>query len=672
MLYKDRMPGWDIDADSPLLPFVGAARGRARFEVAAPSSTSAVGDGGNVLLAGAAEVDITPPPGIPKAGYSANAHIGAGFRTRLRARIVHLRSSGTSIVLVQCDLLGGSAVLQHLVARGIADHTDVPLEGVFIGATHTHAGPGQFLGTDFYNRFASNRSGFDPAFAQFLASRITAGVREAVDTRREARLAVGSTEVWGLTRNRSHDPYVHNSTVGDKRTDPQRKFVAVNPDLHMIRVDARSADGGFEPLAAALVFAIHGTGVSQHADEYNADVWAYLLDEMSHRVEASTGARPVLGAMQGTHADVAPAIRPGMAGHLEAARVGRGVGEIAAALYDRLEGELRSDVELSCGLREVDLDAGRSIGGIELPNRPAVGAALAAGAAENLTPVLNRIGPFRPGHPRRHPSGPQAEKRIIGSRWLQPVVLPLREFPRILPIQVLRIDSTVLVGLPFELTVETGRRIRAAVESETAGSAVDRVVVSSVANEYCGYVTTPEEYRRQFYEGGHTLYGPRTQPFLAAHATRLVREVLSSGGAREVSVARHFSLRMHRYLARAERSGAARRVTEQPFFVDATANSDGYWQVDWVDESPGCLSWHERLVSVEVREGDGGWQPARRRGRVIDDQGCDIEVRYHGASDGLHRYVARWWNPAFHAQRQHRFVLEANGPQPRATSAPFD
>jgi hypothetical protein len=38
------------------------------------------------LLAGAAEVDITPPPGIPKAGYSRNAHTGSGFRTRLRAR----------------------------------------------------------------------------------------------------------------------------------------------------------------------------------------------------------------------------------------------------------------------------------------------------------------------------------------------------------------------------------------------------------------------------------------------------------------------------------------------------------------------------------------------------------------------------------------------------------
>ena len=42
----------------------------------------------------------------------------------------------------------------------------MPLAGLSIGATHTHAGPGQFLGTDFYNRFASNQPGFDPAWTQ--------------------------------------------------------------------------------------------------------------------------------------------------------------------------------------------------------------------------------------------------------------------------------------------------------------------------------------------------------------------------------------------------------------------------------------------------------------------------------------------------------------------------
>ena len=253
-----------------MAPFVDGASRRSRFSVRPRvASELPLVEG---VLAGAAEVDITPPPGMPKAGYSANAHDGHGFRTRLRARVTHLRAGRSSIALVQVDLLAGSSVLQYLVADAIAARTDIPLAGVWIGATHTHAGPGQFLGTDFYNQHASNRAGFDPAYTDFLVRQIAGAVIEAHDTRAPAKVAIGSTEVWGLTRNRSLDPHVQNRTVSDKRLDPQRKWVSVNPNLHLLRVDRIVQGGGAgdgtgvtEPLAAAVIFSIHGTGVPRHA-----------------------------------------------------------------------------------------------------------------------------------------------------------------------------------------------------------------------------------------------------------------------------------------------------------------------------------------------------------------------------------------------------------------------
>src|SRR4051794_2278533 len=124
--------------DSRLVPFIGAKR--TTLDVAAAIEAPLPHIAG--LLAGAAEVDITPPPGMPKAGHSRNAHAGSGFRTRLWAHVLHLRSGTTSMTLVQCDLLAGSAILQYLIAEALAD-TDVRLSGLFIGATHTHAGPGQ-------------------------------------------------------------------------------------------------------------------------------------------------------------------------------------------------------------------------------------------------------------------------------------------------------------------------------------------------------------------------------------------------------------------------------------------------------------------------------------------------------------------------------------------------
>lgn len=634
------------------------------------------------VLAGAAEVDITPPPGLPKAGYSANAHDGHGFRTRLRARVTHLRAGRSSIAMVQLDLLAGSSVLQYLVAEAIAERTDIPLAGVWMGATHTHAGPGQFLGTDFYNQHASNRAGFDPAWTDFLVRRIAGAVIEAHDSRVPARVAFGRTEVWGQTRNRSQDPYVQNRTVSDKRLEPQRKWVSVNPDLFMLRVDriTDAGDGtggrGTEPLAAAVVFSIHGTGVPQQVHEYNADVWAYLVAELGHRIEVRHGARPVVGASEGTHADVAPALRPGLAGHREARRVGRAIGGEAAELYDRLGAQLTDTIELDAGFREVDLDRPeeRRIAGVELPDRPAVGAALVAGATENYTPIIHRIPPFKAGHPRRWGrQGEQGPKWILGSRFLQPLLLKKRSFPRRLSVQVFRIDGSVWVGLPFEITVESGRRIAAAV-GESVGPSAGEVVVCSLVNEYWGYVATEEEYGRQFYEGGHTLYGPRTQEFLAAQSARLAGETVGRGVLQDVRD-RTWDMRSRRFLPRPPQGPLPdRRFTGPARFIDPTERDDAVWEQTWSDVAPGGLNWHEPLVRVDQSD-DGGqtWTPAARGWKRADDQGWALEVTHLGEGDGgAHHYRVRWHDPDHRFGRLHRFVLLANNGRPEVLGEPFD
>ena len=597
-----------MTTDSPLAPFLDGALPRARFSVrpAAPTTLPHV-DG---LLAGAAEVDITPPPGLPKAGYSSNAYDGRGFRSRLRARVLHLRAGTVSLAIVQCDLLGGSSVLQHLVAQAVAEDTDVPLAGLMVGATHTHAGPGQFVGTDFYNRFASNRAGFDPAWTQFLVDQIAGGVRTAVAGRVPARMAVGHAPVWEHTRNRSLDPHVQNESVTDKRQDPQRKYVAINPDLELVRVD--TADG--DPLAAMVVFSVHGTGISVKSKEYNADLWAFLVDELSHRVEATSGT----------------------------------------------------------------LDVDRTVDGVELPATPAVGAALVAGAHENTTPVIWRLPPFRAGTPRTvGRAGDHGAKWIIGSRWLQPAILPRKGFPRILPVQVLRLGDVGLVGLPFEVTTEAGRRIAEAVD---ATAPFGRTVVTSVCNEYSGYVTTAEEYGRQFYEGGHTLYGPKTQPFLAAHAARLAGELAAAadGTVQDAAVERSWDLAVHRYLPVPAGGGPRREFRSAPRFDDPTPKDDGHWQVEWVDVAPGDLDWHEQLVRVEQADGPGDdaeWVPARHHGRLVHDGSPDMEVVHLGELEGhpgSHCYRVRWYDPSHVAGRRHRFVLSANRARPELVGPAFD
>ena len=138
------------------------------------------------------------------------------------------------------------------------------------------------------------------------------------------------------------------------------------------------------------------------------------------------------------------------------------------------------------------------------------------------------------------------------------------------------------------------------------------MVVSSVANEYWGYVTTPEEYERQFYEGGHTIYGSNTLPFLAAHAGRLAGEVAVADGVVAAALpARRWSLAAHRYLPEPDGVAVVRRFLTAPTFTDPTGVADGYWETTWLDVDPGTLEWTSPIVRVDASDGDEhGWHPA--------------------------------------------------------------
>ena len=221
---------------SPLAALADAAGSGSTWR--APGSRSCPSIAG--LLAGAAEVDITPPPGMPKAGHSRNARTGNGFRTRLRAHVLHLRAGTSSITLVQCDLLAGSAIVAQLVADAVSD-LDVPLSGLLLGATHTHAGPGQFHGNALMNRFSSNHPGFDPAFTGWLVERIAGGRPRGrhhppagpAGRRRERGLGAHPKP---LAR-----PHMSATRTADVGTGAQAKYAAVNPWLHLIRVDGGTA-----------------------------------------------------------------------------------------------------------------------------------------------------------------------------------------------------------------------------------------------------------------------------------------------------------------------------------------------------------------------------------------------------------------------------------------------
>ncbi|KAI8390988.1 Neutral/alkaline nonlysosomal ceramidase [Radiomyces spectabilis] len=99
---------------------------------------------------------------------------------------------------------------------------------------------------------------------------------------------------------------------------------------------------------------------------------------------------------------------------------------------------------------------------------------------------------------------------------------PFEWQPHILDIQLLRIGSVFIIGVPAEFTTMSGRRLRNAVQKTLCeyGICDTVVILSGPANGYSSYVATFEEYQMQRFEGAATAYGPHTlQAYVDAFKT---------------------------------------------------------------------------------------------------------------------------------------------------------
>jgi neutral ceramidase len=632
-----------------------------------------IGDGKTWV--GAAEVDITPPPGIPKGGHSSMSTLGTGVRTRLKARAFYIRDGqGQAVMILQVDLHSGSALIREHVAQAIAGLSDVPQHAVCVTCTHTHSGPGQLHESNFYNDFASNKPGFDPALFGWLADQVTSAAVKAWQSRRTGRVLSGRREVWGAARIRSWEPWCANPGVNPALASgpgsEENRQRAVNPWMYMLRLDAQDSDGQFKPLAALTSYSVHGTAVSRSEGLYNADLWAWLERDVAHRIHDHyrTPWTPVHGACQGTHADTNPAISRGRPGFPEARRIGLLLAREAWELCRSLDGQTDSTpFTVAAGLRHVDCYKPPQ-GSIRLASRPAISTSQVAGAQENYTPVLFHLPLFSPGRnsARDQPGPDQGHKRVLGGP-LQGAVFERHQFPHQLMFQVLRIGPFWLLASPFEITTDSGRRLRDDFRHVTGAG--ELVCVTSLANGYTGYCATPEEYALQHYEGGSTLYGANTLAFIGEQLRHIGVQLRQRNAFFEGPAEWQVELKARRYYPHPAPVGQRKALT-RPRFVPARGHEEACWRFRWQDQDALSQQFERRLVSIEVMTQGGDWQTLEHQGHPVDDEGCDIAIELLGRRGrNAWVYEARWYTEADHAQ--HRFRIEARDHAPVLHSAPF-
>ena len=639
-------------------------------------------------MAGAASVDLTPQPGMPMGGYSIMANKGQGFRTRIKARIVYLNDGkGNSMALVQGDLTAGSLLVHHLVAAKVAQATGLQPEDIAFTASHTHSSPVNFFDNDFYNKHTSSGRWLAEQYLYFVVEQISAGIVAAHANQRPAKIATGKREVYGLTRNRAMSSYVRNEQAQNiDLDDPEAKFQAINPDLTMIRVDALDDDGRYKPLAAFSGFSMHNTTMDVPVQVYNGDVYAYPQRDLEWQIQQryQPSWTVVHALAQATHADMAPAtpdngdnwIGHSPANWVAARKLGQQLSQEALALFDDLESQLSSEIHLASSARELNIRENNQINGIENCQDAAVGAPVAAGAYERRTPWLTLIPMLHGGNffARRHifTGGCQGAKLHLGGAYLQPLLEPKDSFPNTVMFQILKVNDMLILPLPFEVTAEAGKRIAAAVqhEFERADVAVQHAWVASVANGYFGYTTTPEEYSKQNYEGGHTLYGKNSTPYLAAQLQRLAQDHLTSGKVAQWLPNWEYQVKTNEFVETQHPAlGQRKWLTEPTLITTQKPHQENYVRVRWLDVNASKIDLHQPLVRVEQKINEH-WQPLVVEHQPIDDQGYDIEVRrLKNTQQGMAHYEARWYNPINNGH--YRFNIAPRHNQPEITSSEF-
>ena len=646
-------------------------------------------------MAGVAITDITPPPGLPKSGYSILANNGVGFRTRLKARVFYIKDkNGHSTALVQADLQGASLILHHQVAELIARKTDVSGDRLAIMATHTHSSPGNIFASNFYNKHASNAPGLEVSYFNFLSQQIADAIISAYEQQRPAKIATGKRDIYGYTRNRAIRSYVRNPGMQAlDHTDPKLLTKAINPSLYMLRIDGQDQDGNYKPMGAFSTFSIHATTLSAPVTLYNADVFAYMHRDLEWNIQRKYKTTwPVAHAMaNGTEGDIAPNLAfngDRLFSHFPvdwqaSKQLGQGIAAEAWTLYEELGNQLSDQLSISTAAREINIRRNNTIGDIAICKDAAAGDALAAGALERRTPWVSALPFIKAGSwtSRRwllFKNGCQGNKRHLGTPLLQPLLEPKDSFPNTVLFQLIRINDLMLVPLPFEVSVEAGKRMQSAIQSSYADKPQlppKHIVISSVANGYFGYSVTPEEYRQQNYEGGHTLYGKNSTPYLAAQLAKLSSDMLNSKtNIAELPLRWDYPLKRKHHYPQEQSSTARRTSLAQPQTIPAhQAHHEDSIDFKWLDLAPAHMLFHQPLVHVEVSHNQGQhWQPLAVNGEPISDQGYDISVEMTGAAkQGMYKYKTRWYNPVKDSGAQYRFVIQPRGRQATLYSAVF-
>jgi neutral ceramidase len=444
------------------------------------------------FLAGAAKVDITPPLTIPYLGYEPRHALFQGVHDLLYARAVALDSGSAQAILIATDSIGFSNALlgegrnfTAEVRARIEVQTGVPAAHIMLTASHAHSTPE----TIHLRRLLDTPAA--ASWLEVLIDQLVSAASMAFARRQPCRLTVGVGEVQGLSRHRrvlGADGRIASGPEQD--VAGSRPAGPIDPQTGVLLL--RALDG---PECIVLAnFACHPVTV-QVQPLVSADfpgVAMRMVEQTLPGCVASLFFQAACGNLNPIRntTDFADVERYGL-------MLGGEVVKVAARLSapatppQPVVLEVRSETVM---LAVRDLP----------PRGP---------AQEAFDEAAARLGEAKSDAERQHWRRQQriAEETLVLVEW--------GSGPISAEVQVVRLGDVGLVALPGEPFVELGLAIK-------AHSPLPHTFVIGYANDWIGYLTTPEAWQQGGYEvgpGPWTRVGPDGGMQLVAKSLELLQ-----------------------------------------------------------------------------------------------------------------------------------------------------
>ncbi|EME83096.1 uncharacterized protein MYCFIDRAFT_215188 [Pseudocercospora fijiensis CIRAD86] len=538
---------------------------RTRFSI--HTSQEPAWDDGDEYLVGVGKGDITGPVAeINFMGYADPAQLGSGLRQRLYSRAFIIgdpHEAEDRFVYLVLDTQSGDTAVRHGILDALkelgGDYALYGQQNVAVTGTHSHSGPGAWLN---YLLPQITSKGFNKPSYDAIVQGAVASIKQAHESLALGHLSVGTIDILDANVNRSPWAYLQNPELERQRYDHD-----VDKTMTALRF-SQSTKSGEQDVGVLTWFAVHGTsmlGNNTLVTGDNKGVAAMLFEKsvsdtsfVAGFSQANVGdtSPNVFGAYceSGPQAGELCDFETSLCGNVTQPCHGRGPyfgrdDSGTASSYEignrQFQGARRLFDNKSAFtpvhgkvVRSIHQYADLSNYHFALPNGTevntcpaALGYSFAAGTSDGPGAFDFKQG--QPNEPHANPLWNVVRSFIHSPNDTQkachrekPILLDVGESsrpydwtPNIVDIQLLRVGQFYIIVSPGEATTMAGRRWREALHTSAVslhGSEPDShksepvVVLGGPANTYAHYITTPEEYSVQRYEGASTLYGPWT------------------------------------------------------------------------------------------------------------------------------------------------------------------